>query len=342
MKTFKTFWSKRSDGAWQISAMQGLDLKGQLSPDVDFFPVQDDLVLTQAPSIGTVKSIMGESIVPIVAAVEGENKLRCLGTGFFISCTGLLITAAHVITDPIERKYAKASELDDVTWFTEKMNFGVMVPTNPLLQGPGYHFYPFEWSMLLAERRESPLPFAGVDLKLTSDIAICKIPPRANGSVHQPLTMIQPGISGTGMIVGSAASAVGYAGMSDIDVAANEQGHITGNYKFDLHVSTGDVLERFPDNIAKRDVPTPGPCFSFAATIPGGMSGAPIFDREGIYVHGVVSKGWEDASGPTNLSFGSMLGPSMGLPIARLGGASLVELQKAHKDGIPILRGGGL
>ena len=154
MKTFKTFWNKRSDGAWQIAAMQGLDLKGQLSPDADFFPVRDDLVVTQAPSIGTIKSIMGESVVPIVAALEGENKLRCLGTGFLISCTGLLITAAHVITDPIERKYAKASEDDDVTWFTHKMNLGVMVPTNPLLQGSGYHFYPFEWSMLLAERHQ--------------------------------------------------------------------------------------------------------------------------------------------------------------------------------------------
>jgi hypothetical protein len=43
------------------------------------------------------------------------------------------------------------------------------------------------------------------------------------------------------------------------------------------------------------------------------MSGGPIFDRQGVYVHGVVSKGLEGASGPENLSYGSMLGPSMGL-----------------------------
>lgn len=204
MKTLKTIWNKRNDGVWQISAMQSLDLKGQQSPDLDFFPVRDDLVVTQAPSIGTIRSIMGESIVPIVANVEGENTLRSVGTGFFISCTGLLITAAHVITDPIDRKYAKASEFDDVTWYAHKLNFGVMITTNPLLQVRGYRFYSFEWSLLLAERRENPLPFAGVDLKLTSDVAICKIPQRADGTAHQPLTMIQPGIRGTGMVVGSA------------------------------------------------------------------------------------------------------------------------------------------
>jgi len=37
-----------------------------------------------------------------------------------------------------------------------------------------------------------------------------------------------------------------------------------------------------------------------------------------------------------------MLAPSMGLPIARMGGASLVQLQAASKDGIPVLRGASL
>jgi hypothetical protein len=72
------------------------------------------------------------------------------------------------------------------------------------------------------------------------------------------------------------------------------------------------------------------------------MSGSPIFDRDGIYVHGVVSKGLEDESGIVEHSYGSMLAPSMGLPIGRLGVASLIELQPAGKDGIPILRGPGL
>jgi Trypsin-like peptidase domain len=343
MKMLKTFWNKRQDDVWQITDLKGIDLRGKSSPpEADFFPLEDHLVVTQAPSaLGTIKSVMGESIVPIVAAVEGENRLRSLGTGFFVSCSGLLITAAHVITDPIERKYAKPVEVDDVTWFTEKLNFGALIRVNPLFHGRGFIFYPFEWSMLLAERRESPIPFAGMDLKLTSDIAICKIAPRIDGTAHQPLTTIQPGMRGLGMNVGSPASAVGYVGMTDVDIEAGTDGRIAALPNFELHVSSGAVLERFPDNLVKKDVSTPGPCFSFGAKIPPGMSGAPIFDREGVYVHGVVSKGLEDASGYLNHGYGSMLAPSMTLPISRLEGASLFELQKQHAHGIPVLRGGG-
>jgi hypothetical protein len=86
--------------------------------------------------------------------------------------------------------------------------------------------------------------------------------------------------------------------------------------------------------IQNKEVPTPGPCFSFAAKIPGGMSGGPIFDGEGIYAHGVVSKGWEDETGPIRYSFGSMLGPSLTLPISRMNGASLLDLQNSSNEGI--------
>jgi hypothetical protein len=71
-------------------------------------------------------------------------------------------------------------------------------------------------------------------------------------------------------------------------------------------------------------------------------SGGPIFDREGIYVHGVISKGWEGEKGPENFSFGSMLRPSMNLPISRMNGASLDDLQKRHSEGIAVLHGAGL
>jgi hypothetical protein len=72
------------------------------------------------------------------------------------------------------------------------------------------------------------------------------------------------------------------------------------------------------------------------------MSGGPIFDRDGIYVHGVVSKGLEGESGPEKVSFGSMLAPSMTLPIARMNNSSLLQLQSAGSEGMPISRGPGL
>ncbi|MGA9893125.1 MAG: hypothetical protein WBQ55_12380 [Xanthobacteraceae bacterium] len=93
--------------------------------------------------------------------------------------------------------------------------------------------------------------------------------------------------------------------------------------QFNLHGSVGTIMQFFPDNLTKRDVSTPGPCFSFGVKIPDGMSGAPIFDKEGAYVHGVVSKGWKNEGGPENSSFGSMLRPLMSIPIARMVRASM-------------------
>src|SRR5262249_43823175 len=122
MEILKTFWDRRKDGIWQMTAMKGLNLRSPTTTD-DLFPVQEDIVLTQAnpspgipsSSIGTIRSFLGESVVPVVANVHGESKLRCVGTGFFVSCTGLLITAAHVITAPIERNYGDVAECDDIT-----------------------------------------------------------------------------------------------------------------------------------------------------------------------------------------------------------------------------------
>ena len=97
MKILKTFWQRRSDGVWQGVAIKSLDLKGTNGAGDNLFPIQEDIVLTQATpgpgiplqSIGTIRSFVGESVVPVVANVHGERRLRCVGTGFFVSCTGL-------------------------------------------------------------------------------------------------------------------------------------------------------------------------------------------------------------------------------------------------------------
>ena len=339
---FKLFMNRRNDGAWQIAAMKGIDLKAKELIDPDHYAIDDAaMVWQQPPMIGTVGSLIGESIVPIVANVTGENTFRCIGTGFFVSCSGLLITAAHVVTDPIESKYGGIKELDDLTIYAQDLSFGVLVANNPIFEPQGYHFYPIEWAMFLAERREAPLPIFGLDLKLNSDIAICKVTSRPNGPPHQPLTLIQSGIQGTGIGIGANVTAIGYGAMTE-EIEFNQRGQIIGQSNFQLHVSRGTIIERYSDNFIKKSVPTPGPCFSFAAKIPGGMSGSPIFDREGIYVHGVISKGWKDESGVAKLGFGSMLAPSMGLPILKMNGSTLKEIQESHAEGMPILRGAGL
>ncbi len=72
------------------------------------------------------------------------------------------------------------------------------------------------------------------------------------------------------------------------------------------------------------------------------MSGSPIFDHEGIYVHGVVSRGWSDESGPARFGFGCMLAPLLGIPIKPLGNRTLLELRALGTHGFPRLQGPGL
>ena len=151
----KTFFRTRKNGSWEIANGTSLSLKPEEGEASDFYRIADDLVMVQPDIIGTVKSVLGQSITPVVSHVPGESTLRCIGTGFFISCTGLFLTAAHVITDPIEAKYGDVSELDDLTWHAKRLNLGVMIPTNPLFQVPGFLFRPIEWAEFLAETGKS-------------------------------------------------------------------------------------------------------------------------------------------------------------------------------------------
>ena len=137
------------------------------------------------------------------------------------------------------------------------------------------------------------------------------------------------------MAVGKGAAAVGYVGMQDVELAAENERIISGDFRFNLHVSKGQILERFPDNGATRQVPTPGACFSTSANLASGMSGSPIFDDERIYVHGVVSKELLDEYGQPDRGYGSMLAHSLAVPIKPLGGKSLSELQATGDHGIP-------
>jgi hypothetical protein len=343
LELLKLHFGKGRNGKWAIQFMKAVPLRASGRIEEAFFPVQDELFLAQPSFLGTTGFVLGESIVPIVAQVRGEKVLRCLGTGFFVSCSGLLITAAHVITDPIERQYGNPKEIDDLTWHTSDLKLGVMIPLNPVLQGKDYLFRDIEWATFLASKTDNPLPVAGVDLRLTSDTAICKVSAIAEGIPHQPLAIVQPGLTGAGMAVGRTATAVGYGQMEEFIELTPESGHVvSGNFPFKLFASTGVILERFPNNSKERQVSTPGACFSAELLLPGGMSGSPIFDDEGIYVHGVVSKGCIDENGPERFGYGSMLSDSLGLPIQQLGDKSLIELHRADEHGFPKLSGPGI
>jgi hypothetical protein len=128
--------------------------------------------------------------------------------------------------------------------------------------------------------------------------------------------------------------------MQDVELEVNTLGELTDNEKLRLqpHVSRGAITEYYADNFTTKTVSTPGPCFAFSAKIPGGMSGGPIFDRDGIYVHGVISKNWHGE----RLSYGSMLAPSMLLPLSQLGNLNLLQIHKAGTHGMAIFYAPGL
>ena len=342
LQLLKLHFSGQKDGVWTGDAIFPLTLRSSGGNDRSFFRIKNDPVVQQPALLGTTSYFLGQSIVPLVTQVPGEPVLKCLGTAFFISCSGLLVTAAHLIADLIQRQRGRFRELDDRSWHLGALKLGVMVPLNPFLQGAGYIFRDIEWAAFLGERAERPIPIAGVRLNLNSDAAICKVSPIAEGVPHQPLTIIQKGLVGAGLTVGKKAMAIGYGEMRSVDLVQQSEGVIAGDFPFHLHASAGVILERFPNNLTERQALTPGPCFSAELRLPAGMSGSPIFDHEGIYVHGVVSTGWEDASGPTKLGYGSMLAPSLGVPIRPLDNRTLLQLFDSEDHGIPKLSGPGL
>jgi hypothetical protein len=339
MEFLKTFFG-RSNGAFSIVEIAGIKLQRDSKFKDDFYKIKNDLFIGKGfvgglPNFGPVTEVVGQSIVPIIAQTDGENFIRCLGTGFFISCSGILVTAAHVVSDPIEREYASPLQFAGQKIRLRNIRLGIMMPTNSAFNPKGFLFREIEWCSILAEQRENPLPFKGMDLRLSADIAICKVEQNDITGHYQPLSVVQAGMKGTGLRIGKMAHAIGYGDMRDVELQATEKPNIAaGDFSFNLFASHGQILERFPDNVTTREASAPGPCFSAELKLPGGMSGSPIFDDEGIYVHGVVSRGLEDEGGLASFGYGCMLGPSLAMPLEIFGGNSVYDLLTSGDHGI--------
>jgi hypothetical protein len=334
----KCLW-RRENGQWVIGDIKGLRLQAPDKSDQSFFPIDSQLeLLSSHPAgigiesyVGTTENILQQSVLPVVAWLEGEMQARCIGTAFVVSCTGYVLTAAHVALDPIERDYGPISKEGRRVTIGDRLNMGVLIPHNSLLRRPGATFYGFERCAYWGEWIVNPLFHKQDEFKYLTDVAICKIPEKPDGTAHQPLNL-----SLNAFKVMEKAFAIGYAEMDNIQFEVRKGELLIQNPKLRIYVSVGRVMNTFPQNHLRKDVPAPGPCFDFHALIPGKMSGAPIFGADGAIVRGLVSRSF---SGEKH-AYGAMLGPAMHLNIGD--GLTLRSVMEAGRDGIAKVHGAGL
>ncbi|HWW01287.1 MAG TPA: trypsin-like peptidase domain-containing protein [Candidatus Acidoferrum sp.] len=338
----KTLWNKDKDGKWVIGGFMPLMLRPKAGCEPDFFQFKSilekpsDRPMTydsygSLTTFGYTDFLVKQSIVPVIAWVDGDAFIRCIGTAFMVSCTGYLITACHVFLDPYDRKQATVAREDNAIKFPDGMRFGVLIPLSPATGRIGSIFYPFQDCRCWGQWKDSPLPHLEPTFEMLTDIAICKISLLPDGAGHQPLSL-----SLNSFTKGERAMAIGYAEMADIPIEVRGGTPTVPEFKQDLYVSLGPANNVFPNNHNEKVVFAPGPCFEFLAKIPGKMSGAPIFGADGSVVRGVVST----SSEVSKHAYGAMVSPAMQLSLGA--NTTLRTLMDSGNEGIPIVRGAGL
>lgn len=345
----KSIW-KKEGGRWVVHGLHGLDLKPREGFEKDFFKIHSEMeLLTQRPgpvmqdlfsSFGETEFLLKQSIVPVVAWNEGDSEIRCIGTGFFISASGYLMTAAHVLRDPVHEKYAGITQIDDHSFqLDNSLRFGVAIPPNPAMKNAPFNLptpvreakimiHPIEFAYHWGQDVEGPLFHQEPEFQYSFDIAVLKVKENPFGGGFQPLN-----IGAHRLNTGDQAVAIGYAEMTNIPI--NPNGGI-GDFQHDLTVSVGEVKNIYLNNLEEKQNATPGPCFDFDAKIPGKMSGAPILVGSGILTKGVISRSWQDERHAT----GCLVAPIMQLKLHDE--KSLIDLMEEGREGIPRLVGGDL
>lgn len=343
----KSIWRKNEAGVWTTHDLASIDLKPRKGFSKDYFKIEDELkLLTHRPgqvmnnffaTFGTTEFLVRQSIVPIVAWNNGDEDIRCIGTGFFISASGILMTAAHVLRDPVDENYSSFTQVGEKTHkFSEDLHFGALLPTNPAMKNAPFPMRPvmreakwfmceFEWAYYWGSDVVSPLLHQKPEFRPLLDIAVCKVKEHPLIGPYQPLN-----IGLYNLKLGDRAVAIGYPEMRNIRLVGDD-------YQPELVVSVGSVTNVYPDNMTVKQNSTPGPNFEFDAKIPGKMSGSPILVGEGILTKGVVSR---SLGSNDNHASGCLIVPMMGLPI--IDNKSLLDLIGRGNEGIANIQGAGL
>ena len=340
----KSLWSRRPDGRWATTDLKGIYLKPEPGFEADYFIANGGVeLMTTRPSanlhemfasFGPADFLMKQSVVPVVVWKEADPSVRCIGTATIISCSGYLLTAAHVIMDLYDNGYGAVKEGGHLR-LVEKLNFGVFIPLNPASGTRGLRFFPIEKFSVWGAWKESPLFTEKDRFDYLTDVAICKITEMPDGAAHQPLNLsLNP------FVPGESAYSLGYAEMEDVPLQYGNGTVWPKEAAMDLYVSVGEVMQVFSQNHFQKDLPTPGPCFDFKAKIPGKMSGAPIFGAQGAVIRGVVSRSFSKE----RHAFGAMLGPAMHLPLGHPSdqARTLRALLQAGSEGMAQIQGLGL
>lgn len=351
IRILKTIWRKNVAGVWAGHDLKGIDLKPREGFEKDYFKIESKELnlMTQSPgpimnsffsTFGTVEFLLRQSIVPVVAWNEEDEEIRCIGTGFFISASGLLITAAHVLRDPVDENYTSLTQVGERSFrLDESLHFGILIPANPAMKNapsPPFHIDPairgakwficqFEWAQHWGKDIESPLLHKKPEFKLDLDIAVCKVKEQPLIGHYQPLNIGQHNLK-----LNDRAVAIGYPEMRNIRIGGDD-------YQPELVVSVGSVTAIYPDNITEKQNSTDGPNFEFNAKIPGKMSGSPILVGGGIITKGVVSR---SLGSDGNHATGCLIASMMNLPLIKQ--KSLLDLMKSGNEGIAQFIGGNL
>ena len=343
----KTIWRKDETDIWASYDLKGIDLKPREGFTNDYFKIENEMnLMTQSPgpimnnlfaTFGTTEFLVRQSIVPVVAWNDGDEEMRCIGTGFFISASGLLLTAAHVIRDPVDENYTSLTQVDErSSKFDNSLHFGVLLPANPAMKGAPFlkpspiqetkwFMCPFEWAQHWGKDVESPLLHKKPDFKLDLDIAVCKVKEQTFIGPYQPLN-----IGLYNLKLNDRAVAIGYPKMRNIRFGGDD-------YQPELVISVGSVTAIHPDNVTEKKNSTDGPNFEFNAKIPGKMSGSPILVGGGIITKGVVSR---SLGSNENHASGCLIASMMDLPL--IDEKSLLDLMKDGNHGIAQFIGGDL
>jgi hypothetical protein len=225
-----------------------------------------------------------------------------IGSCFAIHPSGIAVTARHVIDEALG-----TSGTDDYS------AFGL-----DCLEHVGVFF----WSDIMDVKKGRPyadfLAIGWVYVHPTLDIAVLKlvlpIDDETGEEVPVRTATLSPGIPRPG----SKCAGFGYPRMHG---RRNEQLQLVLEQDFK---STVGVIEEihFPQRDSRF---MPFPCFRTSARFAGGMSGAPIISQDG-QVCGVICSGFETQDEEGYISYGSLIGPILGMRVALAHDGSVIEM----------------